>query len=174
MKPSALLKVKILILDLLSVCSMSLGGGAVVIQAFKDYQERKRVCCYHGDLCSFLQEEVLFKDFVQFMTETSNVEYLVSALAFINCLVNAPSELELRIIHRRYFETAGLLDFLECAKKIHLSGQLNTQIDIWFKEQHEDSKELEVKKREFVKIARQSPMEIMQTLERYPPVLVIY
>lgn len=101
------------------------------------------------------------------MTETSNVEFLVSALAFINCLVNAPAELEVRLIHRRYFEEAGILEFLEHAKKTHVSGQLATQMDIWYKEQYEDLQELDVKKREFVKIARQSPIEMMQTLERF-------
>lgn len=112
------------------------------------------------------KEVAIFTDFVAFMNETSNVEYLVSALAFINCLVNAPSELEVRMVHRRYFEEAGILDFLSHAKKTHLSGQLGVQIDLWFKEHEEDNKELEVKKKEFVKIARQSPLEILQNLER--------
>lgn len=43
MKPATTLKAKMLILDLLSVCAMTLGGGAVVIQGFKDYQEKKKV-----------------------------------------------------------------------------------------------------------------------------------
>lgn len=133
-----------------------MGGSLVVIQGFKDYKEQK-----------LKKEDKLFSKFVESLTsDWMTIEYLVSALAFVNCVVNGPPDLETRINNRRYFEESGFLEFLNQARGKWVSGELDIQLGIWHRERDADQKELADKKKEVSKLTSQAPAELFSHLEK--------
>jgi hypothetical protein len=150
------LSAKISILDLLAACSLNLGGSLVVIQGFKDYKDQK-----------LKKEDKLFSKFVDTLSaDWVTIDFLVAALAFVNCVANGPPDLEMRISNRRYFEEAGLLEFLNQARGKWVSGELDIQLDIWSREREADQKELAEKKKEVQKLTNQAPVELFNHLEK--------
>eukprot|EP01125_Pyxidicula_operculata_P003592 TRINITY_DN1470_c0_g1_i2.p1 TRINITY_DN1470_c0_g1~~TRINITY_DN1470_c0_g1_i2.p1 ORF type:complete len:1792 (+),score=498.11 TRINITY_DN1470_c0_g1_i2:58-5376(+) len=145
------LKVKIMVMDLLAACCLIPPDGAtIVMQAFKDYATKKK--------------EYIFYTFAKSL-RVDNIDYLVSAFAFINCIVNAPEDLETRIQNRQYLLNLGLIDIINYFRDQYIDGDLHIQMDVFEDEMDADAAETEDRLRDAMDKKSMNPRSMYELLE---------
>lgn len=141
-----------MILDLLAACCLISDGSAVMIQSFKDYANWKK-------------EPRPFFTFVKSLrAEWADIDYLVSSMAFVNCVVNASDDLETRVNARQMFIALGILPAIDYFRENYLSGDLHIQLDVWSEEYAEDTKETKGRIEEVARLSSSDPTELFTLL----------
>lgn len=144
--------VRIMILDLFSACCLITGGSEILLQVFRDYAGWKK------------EPRPFFTLIKSLRAEWVDIDYLVSSMAFINCVVNASDDLENRVNARQIFISLGLLPAIEYFRDNYLSGDLHIQLDVWSEEYEADMKETKGRMEEVARLSSSDPGELFTLL----------
>jgi hypothetical protein len=147
-----MLRVRVMVLDLLAACCLIPGGCPIILQAFRDHATWRK------------EPRPFFTLIKSLRAEWADIDYLVSSMAFINCVVNAADDLESRVNARQIFISLGILRAIEYFRENFISGDLHIQLDVWDEEYEEDLKETKGRMEEVARLSSSDPVELFTLL----------
>ncbi|EGC31207.1 hypothetical protein DICPUDRAFT_156963 [Dictyostelium purpureum] len=117
-----LIKARTLILELLAAIAVTNRGHGAVLTSMIYYKEVKK-------------EERRYHDLVQTLKSENNLEYLITCMSFINCIISSPSDLTSRIEIRKAFLNLKILKYIENLRtEYNDEKNLLTQLDVFEEE----------------------------------------
>eukprot|EP01117_Protostelium_nocturnum_P015557 TRINITY_DN6052_c0_g1_i1.p1 TRINITY_DN6052_c0_g1~~TRINITY_DN6052_c0_g1_i1.p1 ORF type:complete len:1166 (-),score=432.81 TRINITY_DN6052_c0_g1_i1:21-3518(-) len=145
--------IRIKLLRGLAVVCLSMEGHKRVIDGFIAFKNLKK-------------EKARFETLVNYLKTTTDPEAQLAYLTFINALINAPEDLEVREEFRSEFKNLGMEEILKALKEKlnpEKDFDLETQIDTYEEEGRGDQRELE-KRFEDIQVDMNSPKDIFDWL----------